>query len=338
MRKLSDCIVLLGGSSEERLVSVASGQNMARQIPEAKLWFLTKTGAVHQITNEELAAHQNPFTEEFNPKSPVLAPSLKEALPQAQTAIIVVALHGTEGEDGTLQKLFEENKIAFTCTGSKASTLAFNKSETKKIARQNGISVVEDMIVSSFSSEEKTKISLMLAQAGKIVMKPLANGSSVGLYIIDSKESLESAWTKAPTHNFGSYIIEPFITGREITVGVRQTKSGEILPLPCSEVRVIEGRQFDYAGKYLGKGVEELTPAPLTDAEAKACQEVAIKIHKAVGCEGYTRTDMFLTKNGPVMLEINTLPGMSKASFIPQQLEAAGIKMRDFIEEQINLK
>ncbi len=338
MRKLSDCIILLGGSSEERLVSVASGQNIAKQIPEAKLWFLTKTGEVHEVTHEELDGHADAFMKEFVSKSPVLAKTLKEALPLAKKMTIIVALHGTEGEDGTLQKLFEDNKIAFTCTGSLASATAFNKYETKKIAKKNGIQVVEDMIVHRFDITEKAKVTTLFEKSGKIVMKPLANGSSVGLFIIDSKEAFEAAWKKAPEHKFGSYLIEPFIVGREITVGVYQTRKGETLPLPCSEVRVIEGRQFDYAGKYLGKGVEELTPAPVTESEKNACQEVALKIHKAVGCQGYTRTDMILTDNGPVMMEINTLPGMSKASFIPQQLIAAGMNLRDFFEEQINLK
>jgi D-alanine-D-alanine ligase len=83
--------------------------------------------------------------------------------------------------------------------------------------------------------------------------------------------------------------------------------------------------------------VEELTPAPLTAEESEACQELALKLHSAIGCKGYSRTDMILTEKGPVLLEINTLPGMSKASFIPQQLKVAGITMRDFFLEQINL-
>ncbi len=337
MKKLDDCIILLGGSSEERLVSVASGQNISRQIPEAKLWFLAKTGEVHAITNEELAAHADAFMQEFKPTSKVLAKTLTEALPFAKKQVIIVALHGTEGEDGTLQKLFEDNKIAFTGTGSKASTTAFNKYETKKIAKKNGIQVVEDMIVHRFDLVEKSKVTGLFEKTNKIVMKPLANGSSVGLFIIDSAEALDSAWKKAPANKFGSYLVEPFIVGREITVGVRETREGEKLPLPCSEVRVIEGRNFDYAGKYLGKGVEELTPAPLTDEQAKACQDVALKIHNAIGCHGYSRTDMILTENGPVLMEINTLPGLSKASFIPQQLTVAGMNLRDFFQEQINL-
>src|SRR5690606_22021876 len=150
----------------------------------------------------------------------------------------------------------------------------------------------------------------------KIVLKPVANGSSVGLFIIDSKASLEDAIKKLRP-DVGSYLAESFITGREITVGVRQHLDGSITALPCSEVKVNQGRQFDYEGKYLGHGVQELTPAPIGLEETQLCQSLAIAVHKMVGCEGYSRTDMILTDRGPVLLEINTLPGLSKASFIP---------------------
>lgn len=338
MKQFSDCIILFGGSSEERMVSVASAQNIAKQIPEAKLWFLSKNGEVFQVSNDELALHQNAFTEEFSTNSEAAAKTMTEAFPLVRNGTLIIALHGTEGEDGTLQKLLEEHKISFTGTGSKPSSLAFDKSKTKKLAKDVGIQVVEEITVHEFNQEEKEKVQSLFKKSGKIVLKPLANGSSVGLYIIDSQSQLETAWRKAPLHGFGSYLVEPFIVGREITVGVREMKGGSTSPLPCSEIKVIEGRNFDYEGKYLGQGVEELTPAPLTDLEAKACQEVALKIHQAVGCQGYSRTDMMLTPKGPILLEINTLPGLSKASFIPQQLNVAGMNLRDFFLEQINLK
>ena len=168
------------------------------------------------------------------------------------------------------------------------------------------------------------------------MLKPSANGSSVGLFIITKESEIDSAIEKVEGLNF-AYLAEPFITGREITVGVRERSNGKVEAMPCSEVRVIQGRQFDYEGKYLGKGVEELTPAPLTADETKTCQALAVKLHELIGCRGYTRTDMILTPKGPILLEINTLPGLSKASFVPQQLIAANDNLRNFFQEQINL-
>lgn len=336
-KTFNDCIILFGGSSEERLVSVASGQNIAGVIPEATLWYWTKAGKVHEVTHAELAAHAEAFTKEFSPKSPVEAETLESALKSISGKTIIVALHGTEGEDGTLQKMLETMKIPFTGTGAAASEKAFNKALTKAIARDHNVNVAPEVIVENVEPATVKQLENLLTQSKKIVLKPLANGSSVGLHIVASKQDLEKAIPAIKMSGYLPYVSEPFITGREITVGVREDKNHQLSSLPCSEVRVIQGRQFDYQGKYLGSGVEELTPAPLTKEESEACQKLALAIHKAIGCKGYSRTDMILTENGPVLLEINTLPGMSKASFIPQQLRAAGITVRDFFLEQINL-
>jgi D-alanine-D-alanine ligase len=107
--------------------------------------------------------------------------------------------------------------------------------------------------------------------------------------------------------------------------------------LPVSEVKLEEDAAFDYAGKYLGKGTTEVTPAVLTQAEWEAAQTLAVLAHRAVGCYGYTRTDMILTASGPVFLEINTLPGLTKASFIPQQLAASGRDLTMFLNTQLEL-
>jgi D-alanine-D-alanine ligase len=130
--------------------------------------------------------------------------------------------------------------------------------------------------------------------------------------------------------------MENFITGRELTVGVTQIEN-DLVALPASEVILNEGRSFDYNGKYLGSGTTEVTPASLTEAELEAAQRLAIEAHLAFHCYGYSRTDMILAADGPYFLETNTLPGLSKPSFVPQQLLAADIPIKTFIEEQIRL-
>jgi D-alanine-D-alanine ligase len=332
----NDCIILFGGSSEERMVSVASGQNLASKIPEAKLWFWGQDGSVTKVSHEELEKHEKPFTHQFKPGSAATFSSMTEALPDLKNKFVILALHGTEGEDGTLQKFFETQNVAFSGSGSTASGLAFDKFLTKELAKKFGIPVAEDLVLKDFSSSNLAKLDAFYKTHKKIVLKPLANGSSVGLFIIHNEVQLLDAINKIKTGTL-HYIAEPFLEGREITVGVWEKKKGEVISLPCSEVRVIKGRHFDYEGKYLGSGVEEITPAEISPDETKQCQDIALKIHQLVGCKGYSRTDIILTDKGPFMLEINTLPGLSKASFVPQQLAAMHVLLRDFFEAQISL-
>jgi D-alanine-D-alanine ligase len=332
----NDCVILFGGNSDERLVSVASAQNLAANVPEAKLWFLAQDGSVFEVSHQQLGSHQNAFTEQFRPVISPRHPSLEAALSELKNKVVILALHGTEGEDGSIQKLFEDAGVSYTGTKSNASAKAFDKVVTKEIANANGLPLAAELRVERYNDTELESLNAFFKEHKKIVLKPSSSGSSVGLYIVDTQAALDDSIEKMKKNKI-PYLAEEFITGREITVGVRQRADGSVSALPCSEVRVIQGRQFDYQGKYLGQGVEELTPAPLEASDTKKCQELAIKVHTLMGCRGYTRTDMILTDRGPVLLEINTLPGLSKASFIPQQLAANGEKLRDFFLEQINL-
>lgn len=328
-------VILFGGSSEERLVSVASAQNLSAQVPEARLLFIGKKNEIFETTAKDLANHENPFMIEFTPKAGPLFGSLSKAISFLKDKKVILALHGTEGEDGTLQKLFEDHQIFYTGSQSKASAMAFDKHLTKKIAKSHGLPVAEDLNIKIFSDPEIEALKAFQGRHGKIVLKPLANGSSVGLYIVSSLNELNEAISDIKKKNLHHYLAEVFLSGRELTVGVWEKEPGVLFPLPCSEVKVIQGRQFDYQGKYLGHGIQELTPAPITAEETKVCHEMALKIHQVLGCRGYTRTDMILTDKGPILLEINTLPGLSKASFIPQQLAVIGVSLRDFFEKQL---
>jgi D-alanine-D-alanine ligase len=154
--------------------------------------------------------------------------------------------------------------------------------------------------------------------------------------IISSERYLDAAIVHVSAHPEIRHLAEAFVEGRELTVGVIE-EAGGLRALPCSEVVLEAGRTFDFDGKYLGKGVCEITPADVPEETARSAQSVAIAAHEAVGCRGYSRTDIIMGKEGPVFLEINTLPGLTRASFIPQQLQAAGIDLRDFLEGQIEI-
>lgn len=337
MSTFNNCIILFGGSSEERLVSVASAQNLSKNMPEADLWFMSQIGEIHKVSADQLKNHADPFTVAFKPGADATYVDFKSAVKGMNGKTVIMCLHGTEGEDGTLQLILETNHIKFTGSGSEASSLAFDKKATKALAKNNNIPVVTDLKLDLFDAAELSALKGFFELHKKVVLKPLANGSSVGLFIVDNKDLLVKVFQEIELKKIGAYLVEPFITGREITVGVWEKTKGQTIPLPCSEVKVIQGRQFDYEGKYLGSGVQELTPAPLTKEQSDECQRLALSLHNLVGCKGYSRTDMILTEKGPIILEINTLPGLSRASFIPQQLHAINVTLRDFFETQISL-
>ena len=173
----------------------------------------------------------------------------------------------------------------------------------------------------------------MLAIYRRIVVKPVAGGSSVGLYHVGSAEEAEHA-ARGVDESGEPYLAEEFVNGRELTVGIVDGPSGA-RALPPSEVRLEQGRAFDYEGKYLGKGTREITPAEVPPDVSRAAQDLALAAHRVLGCEGYSRTDVIVSAKGPVFLELNTLPGLTRASFLPQQLAAEGTSMLSFLEGQL---
>lgn len=208
---------------------------------------------------------------------------------------------------------------------------------TKTLVGARGATLAAAKVVEPSTDVRALEATLaaLFDEAPRWVLKPVADGSSTGLVHLTSKaQAPEAAKTLAALKL--RYLAEAFVAGRELTVGVVDEPGGPVA-LPVSEVRTVPGGAFDYAGKYLGKGTEELTPAPITDAEREAAQALGLLAHTTVGCRGYSRTDMILTAQGPVFLEINTLPGLTKASFIPQQLAAAGKDIRAFLTRQLEL-
>lgn len=334
----ADVVILFGGTSSERLVSVASAQNVSKHLPGAACWFIAQSGELFVVPAPVLAAHQRAFEVEFSPEGPATWPSLAAALdaPAAKGKTFFLALHGGDGENGVTQRLFEQRGLAFTGSGSDASARAFDKATTKQLASAQGAPTAEARQLAPLDAAgAKRALGALLEAHPRWVLKPQADGSSHGLVHLRGPEQLDSAaQTLARLHL--PYLAEVFVEGRELTVGVVDDEGGASA-LPVSEVRLVPGGAFDYAGKYLGHGTEEITPAQLDSAEWDSAQRLAVLTHRALGCRGYSRTDMILTANGPVLLEINTLPGMTKASFIPQQLAAANRPVKGFLERQLQL-
>ena len=352
---MDDVIILFGGTSSERRVSVASAQNVAALLPTAHLWFWAPAGTVHLVERRRLASFERPFETDFDPASPAAYPSVTAALDAAAASqgasaanasaspagpsIFFLALHGVGGEDGLLQGWLEERRLPFTGSGAAASRRAFDKTVAKTLVKAAGVRTAEAQVVSGARIEEASRaITELASRHRRLVVKPVADGSSAGLCFIDCSEeaSLAAALAHVRAAPAVDFLVEAFISGTELTVVVIEAPTG-LRALPCSEIRVERGRAFDYAGKYLGHGTHEITPAEVPPEVHAKAGETAMTAHRALGCRGYSRTDIIMTALGPVYLETNNLPGLTKASFVPQQLAAAGISMRDFLLQQIAL-
>jgi D-alanine-D-alanine ligase len=320
-------IVLFGGPSDERHVSVASAQNVVRALGNTLAWFWAPDGPVHDVAVDDLLSHRRPFEIDFQPRRPAIWPNIEQALDTlpVEDPVFVLALHGGAGEDGTLQKMMEQRGIAFTGSGSAASAAAFDKGRAKDMLKGR-VRMAESRNVTD-PKKLRATVRDMLSSYDRIVAKPLAGGSSRGLFFINKGEDFTTE-VDVP------YIVEEFLTGRELTVGVID-REGKPFALPVLEVEVDTGRSFDYAGKYLGSGTREICPANISDRMRDAAQRAAIIAHTALGCEGYSRTDVVATEDAMYFLELNTLPGLTTSSLVPKELQAAGISFRDFIESQI---
>jgi len=329
----SGVIILFGGTSNERRVSVASAQHIAAVLDEAAAWFLAPTGAVHPVTLDELAGFERAFERDFKPAAAAAFPSVVAAFESQPSQVYVLALHGGEGEDGTIQRMLEARRIAFTGPGAEASARAFDKEVAKQVVNGAGVRIARSVHLSKDPKVMRREMAEMLAIYRRIVVKPVAGGSSVGLYHVGSAPDADRA-ASGIEESGEAYLAEEFVSGTELTVGVVDGPAGS-RALPPSEVRLEQGRAFDYEGKYLGKGTKEITPAEVPPAVSRAAQDLALAAHRALGCEGYSRTDAISSPQGPVFLELNTLPGLTRASFLPQQLAVEGTSMLSFLEGQL---
>jgi D-alanine-D-alanine ligase len=321
-------IVLFGGPSDERQVSVASAQAIIRALDNPLMWFWAPEGGIHDVRRGDVLAHERPFEIDFQPVRPAIFPDIEmalDALP-VENPVFLLALHGTGGEDGQLQEMLEKRGIPFTGSGSEASARAFDKGKAKE-ALAGRVRMAESRIAKN-NDELRSVVEDMLTRHERLVLKPLAGGSSRGLYFIGRGDAVPRV--SIP------YIVEQFISGRELTCGVIDDGSGP-RALDVIEIEVDPGREFDYAGKYLGSGTREICPANIPGELANKARELALAAHVGLGCEGYSRTDMLAQGDEIFYLETNTLPGLTVSSLVPQELRTAGIGFRDFLEKQIEL-
>jgi D-alanine-D-alanine ligase len=321
--------ILFGGTNKERLVSVASAQALHEALPEADLWFWEADDSVHETSGKALLAHARPFEDPFQPGGHRVGRSIEEAMEQAKAdgRLLVLGLHGGRAENGELQAMCEGRGIAFTGSGSAASHLAFDKVAAKRFAAIAGVRSPTGVAIADIESA--------FAEHGKLIAKPQRDGSSYGLIFVNSAQDIVAV-RNAARHE--DYVIEPFVSGTEATCGVLERADGEVIALPPIEIIPADGGfGFDYRAKYLAKATQEICPGRFAPEISAAIMEQALRAHRGLSCRGYSRSDFIISPNGPVYLETNTLPGLTRASLLPKALKAQGIDFVDFLHQQIEL-
>jgi len=284
---------------------------------------------VHETRGKALLAHARPFEDPFKADGRRIAGSIEEALDQAEAdgRLLVLGLHGGRAENGELQAMCEIRGVPFTGSGSAASNLAFDKVAAKRFAAIAGVKAPADVALAD--------IDTAFAEHGRLIAKPQRDGSSYGLIFVNSAQDIVAV-RNAARHE--DYVIEPFVSGTEATCGVLELADGSLIALPPIEIIPADGGfGFDYRAKYLAKATQEICPGRFAPEISAAIMDQALRAHRALSCRGYSRSDFIVSAKGPIYLETNTLPGLTRASLLPKALKAQGIDFVDFLEQQIEL-
>jgi len=303
--------VLMGGPSSERDISIKSGKAVFRALKKNNINAVSYELAMPLNTNGYMQ-------------------SVKEKIGAMDIDIAFIALHGEFGEDGTIQKILEEIKIPYAGSKTRASKLAIDKIDSREIFEKNNIPVprynvvVRGEVLPDEPVSDNIKI-FFEELSMPIVVKPSTEGSSIGLSMVDSENSLYKAVSNAFKYS-DRVIIEEYIEGREITVGILEDRA-----LPVVEI-IPRNRFFDFEAKY-NKGVTDYkVPAEIDKEKYRECQEMALLAHKVLGARFFSRVDMILDKDGtPYILELNTIPGLTETSLLPLAAAEAGIDFNQLV-------
>lgn len=241
-----------------------------------------------------------------------------------------ITIHGTPGEDGKLQGYFDLIGIKHSTCGVLPAAITFNKFVCNNYLRGFGVQVADSVLLrigNSFSAEE------IVAKVGlPCFVKPNAGGSSFGVSKVKSIDAFNIAVEKAFKES-DEVVVEQFINGTELTCGLYKIKGKEVV-FPITEV-ISKNEFFDYEAKYTASMAEEITPARISDGATQRIQKIASLVYDILGCKGIIRIDFFLSEDKVYLLEVNTTPGMTTTSFIPQQIKAAGIDIKEVFTDII---
>ena len=284
--------VLMGGISSERDISLKSGQAIFNALEEegVDVVAIDISSTESNIIKEELKSH-----------------GLDAA---------VIALHGQLGEDGGIQRILDELEILYAGCGVQASQVCFNKGTAQKLLKKGDISIPSFKIVKQGDDVDMYTADELFIP---VVIKPVSEGSSIGVSIVKEKNGFQSALDLAWTYS-DEVLIETFIAGREFTVGILGDEA-----LPVIEIKPAN-EYFDFEAKYKKGMTDYVVPAVIDEAIAQKMKETALAVHQLLGCEDLSRVDFILDKNDVAyVLEINTVPGFTETSLLPKAAKKVGI-------------
>lgn len=301
--------LVLGGRSAEREISLRTG----RQVDLA----LRQKG--HDVITLDLDRD--------------LVPALEREKPD----VVFIALHGRYGEDGCLQGLLEITGIPYVGSGVLASALAMDKVMSKRLFRLEGLECPKELVVrkQEFTGDDRAELAKRIRETHGFpaIVKPNREGSTIGLTLVEEPDHIPDALVRAFEHD-NEALIEEYIRGTEITVGVLGNRRPWALPV--LEIVSATGL-YDYEAKYTKGMSEHIIPARISDSAYGAAQRAAVKAHTALGCRGMSRADLIVGPGDqPYILEVNTIPGMTETSLLPDAARAAGIEFADLIDMLID--
>jgi len=314
--------IVAGGDSSEVVVSLKSAAGLHSFMDKQRynLFIVTIVGQKWQVEwsdTEKLTIDKNDF-------------SFIRNTVKTNFDFAYITIHGTPGENGILQGYFELIGLPYSCCGVLAAAITFNKFTCNQYLKGFGVKVAESMVLRASQTVTDEEV------ADKIgfpcFVKPNVGGSSFGVTKVKTLEQVQPAINHAFAEG-SEVMIEAFLAGTEITCGVYKTKTKSQV-LPVTEV-VSENEFFDFDAKYKGQ-VQEITPARISDALTERVQKLTSAIYDILGCKGIVRIDYIISEGEIInLLEVNTTPGMTTTSFIPQQIAAAGLDIKDVMTEII---
>ncbi len=293
--------VLMGGTSAEREVSLSTGRQILNALDPDR----------YTVTALDTARPAE----------------MLPALTQEPPGVVVIALHGPGGEDGTVQGMLEVLGLPYTGSGVLASALAMDKAMSKRVLASVGVLMPQDMTV-------RRGEAIPAPPVPPVIVKPSRQGSTIGMGVVRRPEEFAPALDLAFRHD-DTVLVEQFIAGTEITVPILGNDALEVLPI----VEIVPaGGFYDYEAKYTPGATDEIVPARLPEHTAAEARRVATLCHRTLGCRGMSRTDMIVTPAGLLYtLEVNTIPGMTPTSLLPRSAEAAGYPFPRLLDRLIAL-
>jgi len=314
--------VVMGGYSDESVISLRSGQLILNNLDKSKYqvfevhillndWYCLIDGTKYPINKADFSFTKDNQTIKFD--------------------VISNTIHGTPGEDGHMQAYWELLEIPYTGCGFYQSSLTFNKRDTLSVLSKFNIPKANSIYLSKGDAIDGNEVAKELGLP--FFVKPNQSGSSLGVSKVNSLEDFDKALDFAFAED-NDILIESYLKGREVSVGVIKYK-GETKVMGITEI-LSENDFFDYEAKYLGKS-EEVTPANLSEDIKNSVEETAKKVYEALGMSGFSRTDFIIMNDVPHFIEINTNPGLSPQSIFPQQAAYSNMPMSDLLDNEISL-